>query len=156
MPAHVVGFERVFAGKSEIWEGGSFPTLILSPEKRAIGFLINLSNEQYDKMSKYETQTEEKLVSVLVKDSSGYIDALTFVQPETKERVEFVQPCMSLLNALAATESVYYKDDKSEVGFQTFIDITIFNETLEESGSLRIDLNKPHNKPPLPKNKIYQ
>ena len=72
------------------------------------------------------------MVSCEMKDGSGLVDALTFVTPEVGK---FVYPCFALLNSIASTDAVYYKDDEGEAGFQTFVQIPIINaETRVEEG----------------------
>lgn len=73
-----------------------------------------MTNDQYDKISQFETQTEEQLVNVELKDGSGFVDALTFIQPENQK---FVYPCFALLNSIAQSDAMYYKDDQGDTGW---------------------------------------
>ena len=44
---YVEGYERVFGGSSDIWEGTSIPTMVTAEDKITYGFCIALSELEY-------------------------------------------------------------------------------------------------------------
>jgi len=78
-PCVLKGYQRMFAGVSDVWEGTSIPTLVEDPDSEVRGFFIRLTDKEIDKIDAFETLVNPVDVKMSPKDGAPDVEGVAFV-----------------------------------------------------------------------------
>lgn len=147
-PCVLKGYQRMFAGLSDQWEGTSIPTLIQEADSEVRGFFIRLTDKEIDKIDAFETLVNPVDVKMSPKDGAPDVEGVAFVIDRPNK---FVYPSFKQLQAIAETDSAYYylDGDITEAGESKSIEVSITDATTKkQEGEERVDLSRKCNQIP--------